>query len=113
MEYLRGKNEDVIEIELRDLFKRYSADTIASIAFGIDCNSYKDETNDFMRMGAELTDFGGLQKLKRLLYTVNPKIAKVIFSFLNKSIFVKHFLIWNYEAKSEYILGRVLRIWKA
>lgn len=78
MEHLSEKNEDVIEIELRDLFKRYSSDTIASVAFGIECNSFKDENNDFIKMGAELTNFGGLQKLKRLLYTVNPKITKVI-----------------------------------
>lgn len=78
MEYLNEKCEEIIEIELGDLFKRYSADTIASIAFGIDCNSFKDKNNDFMSMGAELTKFGGLQKLKQLLYAVNPTMAKVI-----------------------------------
>ncbi|XP_018573794.1 cytochrome P450 9e2 [Anoplophora glabripennis] len=78
MKYLSEKNEDVIEIELMDLFKRYSSDTIASVSFGIECNSFKDRNNDFIRMGAELTNFGGLQKLKQLLYTVNPTIAKLL-----------------------------------
>nr|WCC58099.1 cytochrome P450 [Pharsalia antennata] len=78
IDHLNDKKEDVIELELRDLFKRYSSDTIASIAFGIECNSFKDENNDFIRIGGELTNFGGLQKLKQLLYTINPTIAKLL-----------------------------------
>ncbi|KAJ8919515.1 hypothetical protein NQ315_002136 [Exocentrus adspersus] len=78
IEYLNEQNRDVVEVELRDIFKRFSSDVITSIAFGAETNSFKDKNNDFMKMGAELTNFGGMQKLKRLLYTANPKITRLL-----------------------------------
>ncbi|KAJ8982101.1 hypothetical protein NQ317_010959 [Molorchus minor] len=78
VDYLKEQQNGLsVEIEIRDMFRRYSADVIASIAFGIKCNSFKDRDNEFITMGTELTNFGGMQKLRRLLYSAHPFVKKI------------------------------------
>ncbi|KAJ8949615.1 hypothetical protein NQ318_007377 [Aromia moschata] len=75
------EDQDVVELNLHDIFKRYSTDVIASIAFGINCNSFEEKDNDFIRMGTTLTYFGGLQTFKKLLYSLHPIVAKVVIAW--------------------------------
>ncbi|KAK9874655.1 hypothetical protein WA026_005478 [Henosepilachna vigintioctopunctata] len=42
-EYFIKKNEDIIEVEFKDAFTRYTNDVIASTAFGIQIDSLKDK----------------------------------------------------------------------
>nr|CAI5857163.1 unnamed protein product [Callosobruchus analis] len=78
LDYLKEQDSDVIEIELKGLYKKYATDFIASLAFGIDLNSFKDSDNEFIKMGVELTSFGGVNRLRRMLYTINPYIRKLL-----------------------------------
>jgi cytochrome P450 family 9 len=77
VDHFTEQHKNVIEVELKDVFTRYANDTIATAAFGIKCDSFKDQNNEFLLKGYELFDFTGLNKFKFFLYGNFPKIAKV------------------------------------
>nr|CAH7736635.1 unnamed protein product [Callosobruchus chinensis] len=78
LDHLKEQDCDVIEVELKGLYKKYATDFIASLAFGINLNSFKDADNEFIKMGVELTSFSGINRLRRMLYTINPYIRKLL-----------------------------------
>lgn len=53
---MQVKNE-VIDVEMKDIFTRYTNDVIATTAFGIKCDSLTDQTNEFYMAGKEITTF--------------------------------------------------------
>lgn len=69
-------NEDVVVINSKEAFRKYANDVIATAAFGIKCNSFKDPNNDFFLMGAEAINFKGFRVLK---FMIGPKLKKVTF----------------------------------
>lgn len=75
-EYLRDKNKDQLDIELKDFFTKYTNDVIASTSFGIKCDSLRDENNEFYRMGKSVTNVPATTHLKVALYFIIPKIMK-------------------------------------
>lgn len=76
--YKNMKVNDTIEVEMKDALTRYGNDVIASIAFGIQINSLKEENNEFYLMGKKATNLGGFWKtLKFLGYNVVPKLYEV------------------------------------
>ncbi|RZC35461.1 p450 domain containing protein, partial [Asbolus verrucosus] len=73
------KNEDIITVEMKDTFTRFTNDVIANTAFGIECDSLGDRNNEFYLMGKEATDFSGLWKnLKFFGYFLMPKVYKLL-----------------------------------
>ncbi|XP_044762892.1 cytochrome P450 9e2-like [Coccinella septempunctata] len=87
-DYLADKQEDMIEMELKDAFTRYSNDIIASTAFGVQCDSLRDGENQFYINGKRATDFSGFVKnLKFVLHAVLPKLSKLLkATFFDKEI---------------------------
>ncbi|KAI2474237.1 cytochrome P450 9e2-like [Diabrotica virgifera virgifera] len=86
--------QDVVEIELKDTFTRFTNDVIATSAFGIQTDSLKNKENEFYVMGKRLTSFTGgfLTMLRFFLLVLCPKMYK----FLKLGIFkpeVKSFFI--------------------
>jgi cytochrome P450 family 9 len=77
VDYFKDKNQDITEVELKNVFTRYTNDTIATAAFGIKCDSFKDQNNEFLLKGYELSNFTGLNRFKFFLYGNFPKIASV------------------------------------
>ncbi|CAG2065369.1 unnamed protein product, partial [Timema podura] len=63
---------------MKDLFTRYTNDVIATAAFGIQCDSFKDKSNQFYEMGKEVTDFSGIRTLIFLGYTFCSKLMKML-----------------------------------
>lgn len=73
-----SKNE-ILEIELKDLFTRYANDVIATTSFGIKCASLNEPNNEFHFMGKKLTKLSGWRNnIKFALSTMAPKVLKVI-----------------------------------
>ncbi|RZC33601.1 p450 domain containing protein, partial [Asbolus verrucosus] len=71
------KNEDIVTVELKDTFTRFTNDVIANTAFGVECDSLEDRSNEFYLMGKEATDFSSLWKtLKFFGYFLMPKVYK-------------------------------------
>lgn len=65
------------ELELKDFFTRYTTDVIATAAFGIQVNSFKDPSNEFFTIGQRISEFGFWGGLKVFLFIIMPKLMKV------------------------------------
>nr|CAD7440776.1 unnamed protein product [Timema bartmani] len=63
-----------LELEMKDLFTRYANDVIATAAFGIQCDSLKDKSNQFYEMGKEATIPSAARSLTFLGYLCAPKL---------------------------------------
>ncbi|KAL3273894.1 hypothetical protein HHI36_015318 [Cryptolaemus montrouzieri] len=73
------RNEEIVEIELKDALTRYTNDVIANTAFGIQVDSLTDRENVFYIMGRESTIFtGAWRKFKLIIFQVFPSIAKLL-----------------------------------
>ena len=51
---------NILAVEMKDLFTRYTNDVIAMAAFGIECDSLSNPKNEFYVMGRDVTNFGGV-----------------------------------------------------
>ncbi|KAF2894283.1 hypothetical protein ILUMI_11888 [Ignelater luminosus] len=84
VKYFKGQNENLVEVEMKDVFTRFTNDVIASTAFGISCDSLRDKENEFYLMGKKLTSFGGSFKdnLKAIGFLLFPRLMKALGSTL-------------------------------
>ncbi|XP_044253639.1 cytochrome P450 9e2-like [Tribolium madens] len=82
------KSENVITIEMKDTFTRFTNDVIANTAFGVEIDSLEDRNNEFYLMGKEATNFGGfMQFVKFLTFLIFPKLAKYLkITFFSKKV---------------------------
>lgn len=71
------RNLESVEVEMKEVFTKFTNDVIASTAFGFSCDSMKNPQNEFYRMGKELTNFRGINGLKFFLYKISPLLMKV------------------------------------
>uniref|UniRef100_A0A2M3ZKN3 Putative cytochrome n=1 Tax=Anopheles braziliensis TaxID=58242 RepID=A0A2M3ZKN3_9DIPT len=61
--------------EVKDVFVRFTNDVIASCAFGVKIDSFRDDQNEFFRYGKELTNFSRPHVfLKMMGYQVVPRL---------------------------------------
>ena len=75
-----------IDYEMRDLFSKFTVDMIATCAFGLQVNSFKDPENDFQKITALATAFTKpLAAIKITLFQIAPKLME----FLNIRIMDK------------------------
>lgn len=74
--FLLNENE-VIELEMKNVFSRYTNDVIANCAFGIKCDSLKEEDNQFYVMGKTVTSPRGKSILRSILAAFLPKVFEV------------------------------------
>ncbi|KAL3273876.1 hypothetical protein HHI36_015302 [Cryptolaemus montrouzieri] len=94
--YFEQNSSDIIEIELKDAFSKYTNDIIATTAFGIQCDSLENPENEFYVRGKQTTDFSGVWKnLKFMLVVMIPWLGKVLDSRMfdkEVSIFFKRIM---------------------
>ncbi|XP_066257283.1 cytochrome P450 9e2-like [Euwallacea similis] len=73
------KKEDLVEIEFKDAFTRYTNDVIATTAFGIKVDSIADPENEFYLMGKKTTDSSGIIiTIKFFGALLMPKLFKIL-----------------------------------
>ncbi|KAL3273877.1 hypothetical protein HHI36_015303 [Cryptolaemus montrouzieri] len=76
--YFDQNSSDIIEVELKDTFTRYTNDIIASTAFGIQCDSLGNPQNEFYVRGKQTTNFSGFwRNLKFMLVLISPWLGKL------------------------------------
>jgi hypothetical protein len=80
--FLSSSEGDILAVEMKDLFTRYTNDVIATSAFGIECDSLNNPKNEFYEMGKDVTNFGGVRALIFFGYMMSPKLMKVRISIL-------------------------------
>lgn len=80
VKYFRKKSEngETINIEMKDLFTRYTNDVIATCAFGIKVDSLAEPENEFYLNGKKLMNFGGITGFKFFFALFAPKIAEIL-----------------------------------
>ena len=65
--------------EFKALATKFTVDVIASCAFGIEVNSFKEPENDFARIAAIVTDFGNYKSaLKFMGYILMAPVMKAL-----------------------------------
>jgi cytochrome P450 family 9 len=67
----------MLVLELKDLYTRYTNDVIATAAFGIGTDSFKNPTNEFYMMGQKAFKIGYLRMMKFFGYLISPKLMQV------------------------------------
>ncbi|KAL7727134.1 hypothetical protein ACLKA6_016094 [Drosophila palustris] len=75
--------KDGFELDMKDYSTRFTNDVIASTAFGLQVNSFKDRQNTFYMSGKKMTDFNAWANFKFFLFTSFKKL----FIFLKLSLF--------------------------
>jgi len=71
-------SSDILSLELKDLFRKFTNDVIATAAFGIQCNTLQNPDNEFYRMGKEFNKFSLLRLIVFIGYTLIPNVMKVL-----------------------------------
>ncbi|CAH1987058.1 unnamed protein product [Acanthoscelides obtectus] len=90
-EFFVKKDDDIVEMEMKDSFTRYCNDVIATCAFGIECDSLNQPNNAFYLMGKRTTDFSSITMTLKF---IGFSLAPWIFELLKIPLFdeeVKHF----------------------
>ncbi|KAH8332815.1 hypothetical protein KR074_011292 [Drosophila pseudoananassae] len=75
---LNEKDDEGIELDLRDFCTRFANDVIATTAFGLQVNSFKERENTFYMMGKKLTAFTLAQNLKFLIFFSLKKLYRIL-----------------------------------
>jgi cytochrome P450 family 9 len=68
---------NILAVEMKDLFTRYTNDVIATSAFGIEVDSLSNPKNEFYEMGKDVSNFRGVRSLIFIGYMMSPKLMKV------------------------------------
>ncbi|XP_019875690.2 cytochrome P450 9e2-like [Aethina tumida] len=105
VEHFKNQNQDIITIEMKDTFTRFTNDVIATTAFGIKVDSLKDRTNRFYVMGKDMTNFSSFWKsMKFFGYFAFPtlfKLLKVKLFTKEVSTFFKDLIIETIKTREE------------
>ena len=77
--YLREHPEIADEMDMKDVYTRYTNDVIATVAFGISVDSMKDRDNEFYTYGKDVVSFDGFTRvLKFMAARIFPKFMRLI-----------------------------------
>lgn len=74
---LAGEGENG-QVEMKDVLLRYATDVIGSVAFGITCNSIKNEAQEFHKMTREVFNRNFLFLLRFFLVALHPIFIKLL-----------------------------------
>ncbi|KAK5641880.1 hypothetical protein RI129_010427 [Pyrocoelia pectoralis] len=103
--HFKNDNLETATFEFKDIFTRFTNDVIASVSFGVNCDSIKDRDNEFYLMGKLATNLSGFwRSISIFIMMTSPKLAKFlglrIFSE-KVSAFFRNVVIGNMEAREK------------
>ncbi|KAF5280488.1 hypothetical protein FQA39_LY18053 [Lamprigera yunnana] len=75
--HFERQNQNVYNLDMKDAFTRFTNDAIASVAFGLHCNSLEERNNEFYENGKNITSFKGFRFLILILNSICPKFVKI------------------------------------
>lgn len=98
---------ETIDDEMRDLFMKYTNDTMASCAFGVKVNSFENENNEFLVAGKEAINFGKPSTLFRSFVVVKlPILAQLLNIQIFQSNFYKRVVLETMEERQKQNISR-------
>ena len=66
-------------VEFKALAMKFTVDVIASCAFGIEVNSFKDSQNEFYKIATQVTNMSNTKQILKILgYQISPKLMKLL-----------------------------------
>lgn len=71
-------HEEKDVLEAKDVCARFTTDVIGSVAFGVECNSFKNPDAEFRVIGTKSVTGNAFVKMKRLIALTFPEFAKSI-----------------------------------
>ncbi|KAF2887202.1 hypothetical protein ILUMI_18971, partial [Ignelater luminosus] len=106
IKYYEEQNENIVQLEMKDTFTRFTNDVIATSAFGVTCDSIRNRDNEFYLNGKIATNFGeGIKgAIKFITATVFPKLANKLGLKLTKretEIFFTNVIKNNIKSREE------------
>ncbi|KAL1495020.1 hypothetical protein ABEB36_010509 [Hypothenemus hampei] len=86
--FFNKQDEEIIEVDLKDVFTRYTNDVIASTSFGLKINSLENPNNEFYQLGQKVSNFSDpVFVFKFFMLSVWPGIFKLLgITFLSKKV---------------------------
>ncbi|XP_077297741.1 cytochrome P450 9e2-like [Arctopsyche grandis] len=72
-----NKERGLIEVEMGDVFSRYTNDVIASTVYGVTVNSLIERHNEFYNMGIKTYDLTGILLFKLIVYFSFPFLIRI------------------------------------
>ncbi|CAG9860683.1 unnamed protein product [Phyllotreta striolata] len=73
VEYFAEKEEDLIEVDLKYTFKRFTCNVIATTVFGVRVDTLRKPDSRFYQMGLEATNTSGFRSFIYLLHYLFPE----------------------------------------
>ncbi|XP_058837419.1 probable cytochrome P450 9f2 isoform X1 [Topomyia yanbarensis] len=99
-----------LEYEMKDVFSRIGNDVIASVAFGIQVDSLRDQENEFYVKGKELLNFKTLKAmLKMVMFRLAPSIPRMLkmdISSPEPTAYFKHMIVDNMKQRDAHGIVR-------
>ncbi|XP_061390044.1 cytochrome P450 3A18-like [Musca vetustissima] len=94
MSYLKVQQNSVhgFDVDIKDLSTRLTNDIIASTAFGLQVNSFRDKDNEFYIKAKNAVNFSGLQQLKMIFIMIFPKLAEMLSIDIFEKSFTEYFM---------------------
>nr|CAD7200834.1 unnamed protein product [Timema douglasi] len=77
-EIVRKSEKKVYALEMKDLSTRYTNDVIATTAFGVSVDSFRNPSNEFYLVGKGLTSFAGWRGLIAFGYVASSSLMKFL-----------------------------------
>ena len=98
-----------LNYEMKDLFSKYTNDIIATAAFGIEVNSFKEPNNEFLVNGKEMMNFNLAFAIKLSLMRVVPWLTSAFkMELFNEKItqFFKTMVLENIDNRIKHDIFR-------
>nr|AZR39449.1 cytochrome P450 [Agasicles hygrophila] len=79
VKFFSEKNQEITEVQFKDISTRFCADVIATVAYGISVNSLENPENEFYIRGKSSTNFGTFSKMIKFIGNLAaPKLYKLL-----------------------------------
>lgn len=75
--FISTLSADESNVNMRDVFDRYTNDVIASCCFGLEFDSVRDPTNKFYNCGKEITHMSAIRTMKYMFVRTFPMLGRI------------------------------------
>ncbi|XP_044758511.1 cytochrome P450 9e2-like [Coccinella septempunctata] len=78
VEHFEALDKDLVEVEMKETYSKFTNDVIATCAFGISCDTLENPDNEFFAMGKAVTRSSLLRMMRAMLMMFFPKVFEVL-----------------------------------